>query len=195
VIYSSPKDIKQVGLATTGVARLDRQSQDTPTPGLIARAFSLSVAGAVSCYNAARTAGAGPEVQVNSRKNIMKHHWTLMAVLSLTLCAGCGDTHESLMDDQIGAMEEVATILEGVKDKDSAKAAKPRLEALAKRQQDIEKRVKELGEPTDEKKEQLMKVYAPRLEAVMSRMMKLDIPTDAMSELGDPTANFQFGMP
>ena len=72
--------------------------------------------------------------------------------LVLLVVAGCGGvvgTHEEAVDATLKAMKEVAEILGTVKDKASAEAAKPRLEAVAKRMGEIVEAVEELGEPKD----------------------------------------------
>lgn len=86
----------------------------------------------------------------------MKH----LAVLLLALVAACGDgesdgtgisvgSHDEAADLTVKAMKQFEGILDSVKDKASADAAKPKLEALAKRLDGIEAAVEKLGPPAE----------------------------------------------
>ena len=81
---------------------------------------------------------------------------TRLFPLVLALAAGCGKGVSSFADaaDQgVEAMNEYASILASVKDKGSAEAAKPKLEAVAKRMGEIVEGMKSLeGPPTEDEK-------------------------------------------
>ena len=70
---------------------------------------------------------------------------------AFVLCAsGCGDSHEAVTRDMLGAQKELCAVLEEVKDDASAKAAVPRVKAIADRLQAIQKRSDRLGPPPAE---------------------------------------------
>jgi len=72
----------------------------------------------------------------------------------LAICAGCGGggvgSHDEAADETLKAMERFATILEGIRDKASADAATPKLEALGKDLDGLIEAVGKLGEPGEE---------------------------------------------
>jgi archaellum component FlaC len=65
--------------------------------------------------------------------------------------AGCGggkiDSHDEAFDALMDNIGERTEIIKTVKDKRSAEAAKPKLEALNKRMKDIESQAEKLGDP------------------------------------------------
>ena len=89
----------------------------------------------------------------------MLHIKTIFITVALLMLASCGkdsnektatdtsgkDSKEKIASDAIAGMEEMLAIVETVKDEASAKAAKPKLEALAKKQDGIEARLKALN--------------------------------------------------
>ncbi len=100
-----------------------------------------------------------------------------------------------VLDAQISSMEDFTSALEGITDKKSAEAAKPKLEAIAKRMQEVAAAGKKLGEPTGAEKERLeAKLNAatakldPRMENVMGRLQAdpeaMMIVAGVMAELG-----------
>ena len=93
-----------------------------------------------------------------------------LAAALLTL-AGCGDTHESLMKESLDNMNKVNTVLDGVKDEASAKAAAPKLEALAAKMNDIQQRMNKIGTPTPEQAKALETKYEKEIETVAQKMM------------------------
>ncbi len=101
------------------------------------------------------------------------------SLLFLSTTTSCGgDTHESLGDETVALMKEALTILEGITDKASAEAAKPRLEALGAKGDDLEKRMSALGTPDAATQERMRQRMAKemgetqgRLMTVMSRLM------------------------
>ena len=84
-----------------------------------------------------------------------------LAGLALALVftvSGCGDSPESITKDMIKAMNEMADVLESIKDKDSAEKAKPKLEALSKKMKDLKERADKL-KVDDKKKKELEEKY------------------------------------
>jgi hypothetical protein len=87
----------------------------------------------------------------------MKH----ILVLALAGAVGCGSgdssggggsvgSHDQAVDQVVKTLKEVEGILDTVKDKSSAAAAKPKFEAIAKRLQGITASVVKLGPPSEE---------------------------------------------
>jgi hypothetical protein len=88
-------------------------------------------------------------------------------IAAIALLAGCGgDTHESLTDEAVSIMKEVGAILDGVKDEASADAAAAKIDALSARGEDLEKRMKALGKPTEEQAKGLEKKMGEGLAAM-----------------------------
>ncbi len=86
---------------------------------------------------------------------------TRLFPLVVVLAAGCGKNVSSFADaaDQGAAvMNDYASILESVKDKSSAEAAKPKLEAVAKRMGEIVEAMKGLSPNPDEMNKKSEKV-------------------------------------
>lgn len=129
-------------------------------------------------------------VHLSTKGNAMRK--ATLAGLALALVfgvSGCGDSPDSVMKDTIKLMNEMADVMEGIKDKDSAEKAKPKLEALAKKMKDLEERAKKLklDEMPKEKKEALQKKYEDDLKKAGTRfgaaMMKAMTNPDAAGAL------------
>ena len=117
-----------------------------------------------------------------------------LTILALALCAAMttacgGDTRDSLASEQLKAMNEFATTLEGVKDASSAKAAKPKLEALATRMDDINTRERKLPPATEAETKALMEKHSKEMQATMMKvqgaMMKIMMDPAIQAELKD----------
>jgi hypothetical protein len=115
-----------------------------------------------------------------------------MFVLLSGLC-GCGgkDTHESLTKEGIDLMGEYIDTLDKINDEESAKAAKPKLEALAKKGQDLKKRMEAIGKPSKEEEERLQKKFsgdiaklAPKMFGAMAKLQKYPELKDIKMEMG-----------
>ena len=93
---------------------------------------------------------------------------TVFLSACLALVAACGgDPIEESMD----IMEDMASVLEDIKDESSAKAAKPKLEKLAERMKAVQEEMNEDEMPPEERMEKL-KEYGERMEKVQKRLMK-----------------------
>ncbi len=118
-----------------------------------------------------------------------------LTILALAICAAMmttacgGDTRDSLASEQLKVMNDFATTLEGVKDAGSAKAAKPKLEALATRMDDINARESKLPPATEAETKALMEKRGKDMDATMmkvqSAMMKIMMDPAIQAELKD----------
>lgn len=68
-----------------------------------------------------------------------------VAALFLFIC-GCGDSPQSVLDDHIEYIEDLNEVLAGIQSEEDAKKAKPELEALAARADELINRAKKLKE-------------------------------------------------
>jgi hypothetical protein len=95
-------------------------------------------------------------------------------MLSLMPLAGCGssDSNEQALADTIACMDEMGATLATVKDKASAEAAKPIIEAAAKRLDSIKVRMKELSKPDAAQEKAMNEKYGERMKEAMGKMMK-----------------------
>ncbi len=98
--------------------------------------------------------------------------------LVLALAAGCGESVGSFADAAdrgAAAMNDYASILESVTDKSSAEAAKPKLEAVAKRMSEIVEAMKGLSAPNSDEMNQ-------RSETVRTAMQGVSTQTTAFMD-------------
>jgi hypothetical protein len=105
-------------------------------------------------------------------------------VVSMSGCSG--SKHEGVMKDTISVMDEISVALESVKDKDSAKAAAPKIEAAADKLEALKKKAKDMGDPSKEEQEKLLKEYTPKLMAAAARMAKAGQEA-GVKAAGEPT--------
>jgi hypothetical protein len=93
----------------------------------------------------------------------------------LLIAAGCSrqSAHEKLLKEGLGQLNELAEALEGVNDQPSADAALPKIEGIAKRMEDWQKRMKtatpEVSKSEDEK---LKAKYDPEMKKAQERLGK-----------------------
>lgn len=91
-------------------------------------------------------------------------------VLAMAFCAGCGgDSREDLAGESVDVMKELVTTLDGVKDEASAKSAKPKLEELVKKMNDLNERQEKLGMPTESEMEGIEKKYGKEMEELQQK--------------------------
>ena len=91
----------------------------------------------------------------------------VLAAFVLTSCGG--DTAESVSKDMVANMKEMGTILSGITDEASAKAAVPKIEALRVKMRECGQRAKNVLKPdaaTEQKIEEAMR--SGMQEAMMS---------------------------
>ena len=87
--------------------------------------------------------------------------------------ASAGDNSaklEEVLKDTVGILEKLTTTLSGVKDEETAKAAKPELKATSSKFVEIRKKAASLKPPTKEEKQRLEKEYKGKLEAVQKKL-------------------------
>jgi repressor of nif and glnA expression len=107
----------------------------------------------------------------------------------LALCfAGCKSESEAAISDMADKQKEMVKILKGVTDKDSAVAAKPKLQALGKEMGEIATRMDKKKMDEAEMKK-LGEKYKPQMEqtgkdlmAEMERIAKIPGAQEAISE-------------
>jgi hypothetical protein len=100
----------------------------------------------------------------------------LLPTLPLLLVAACGGglgSHKGVAQAKIDVVDDMLEILEGVNDKASAQKAKPKIEALEKRMDEINAAEAKLGEPTPEEAQELMGTVMKDMMSRMERMMKV----------------------
>jgi len=122
---------------------------------------------------------------------------TLLAMA--IMLGGCGgDTHESLAQEGVSAFNEFASILEGVSDVESAKAAVPKLEAVGQKMADLKKRADALGKPTPEQNKALEEKFTKEMSTAMDKMMaasmKLADKPEVQKILEEPMKKLRGGM-
>ena len=108
-----------------------------------------------------------------------------VAVMALFITACGADTHESVVDEQLTLMEEMADILESVNDEASAKEAEAKMAALATDAEELEARMKKLDPPTQEEDKALETKHGARMKKVMERIMSLSMKAMQFPALRD----------
>jgi len=103
----------------------------------------------------------------------------------LFVCTGCGDSHESLSGEMVDTMNQMTKVLAEVKDKDSAKSAGPKLEALGKEMKDIQKRSEALGKPDEAAQKSLKESFEKPMSEAMDKFMKEMMRIAMNPELAD----------
>ena len=112
-------------------------------------------------------------IKINIKSQMLTLSVSLaLAAFALTSCGG-KDDHESLARQSITLMSETVDVLDGVTDKASAEAAKPKLEAIVVKIEDIKKRMTALGEPDEATQEKLKKVLESEGKKITTMMMTL----------------------
>jgi hypothetical protein len=103
----------------------------------------------------------------------MSRNYPLAAVGVLAvLLAGCKTDHESVTKDVIGKMKEMTSVLKGVTDETSAKAAAPKLRSISEQMRKLQDEIKKLGEPTPEVKKELATKYEGQVRDVSMEFFK-----------------------
>jgi len=95
-----------------------------------------------------------------------------LSILCALLATGCAsDDADSMVRQSIEALDETAQAMAAVKDEPSARAAVPRLQALAQRRKKIEEKTATLKTPPPAEQAELQKKYAVRLTEATTRLM------------------------
>ncbi len=93
----------------------------------------------------------------------------LFPVVLVAACGGVG-SYEEAADATVRAMQDYAAILEGITDKAAAEKAKPKIEALAKRLDEILDEVNGLKEPSQESLEKSGATLREGMNAIAAKM-------------------------
>ena len=93
-----------------------------------------------------------------------------LGVAALLLCPGAGrpdapkpTPHEEFLRDYVKVLSDLADAFEAVKDKDTARAAAPKVVALAERLEALGKKVQKLDDPSKEEQKKLQDKYGKDL--------------------------------
>ena len=122
----------------------------------------------------------------------------IVAVALFVCCSGCGDTHESLAGEGVATMQEMATVMEGVKDGPSAKDAKAKLTSLMEKLNKINERQAKLPTPTEAEGKAMEAKYGKQMEEssrkFQTQMFRVMGNPAIMGELGDLDQQMAKGM-
>jgi hypothetical protein len=99
---------------------------------------------------------------------------SLVGFLAVFLLAGCDSRspHEAIADDMVGKMRQMVDVMKGVKDEDSAKSAKPRVQALAKELDELKAKSDKLGKPSPETEKRLKEKHEKEVEQLTGDLLK-----------------------
>lgn len=114
----------------------------------------------------------------------MKRFATLVVLLltsSLLTACGSSDPHDAAMDDLIEISDEMLTVLQGIEDVESAKAAEEDFKAIGEKMKAFATSASELEPPSDEKEQELKEKYEQRVEAIQE---KFEAEMQRIGELG-----------
>ena len=103
----------------------------------------------------------------------MKLVSVMSLVLSMLFVVGCDTkpTHESITKDMLGQMKEMVEVLKGVKDEASAKAAKPKLEALKKEFDAMKDEADKMPAPSADVEKKMKEKFEPELEKLRNELV------------------------
>ena len=118
---------------------------------------------------------------------------TLLAIttLAMFLCtSGCGgDSHESLAGESMATMKELVATFDGIKDKESAKSAKPRLKSLVEKMNSINDRQAKLDAPSEAQVKAIDDKHGKEMEDLQMKMtghmMRIAFDPKIQAELSD----------
>ncbi len=94
-----------------------------------------------------------------------RHSLLLPALLLFAGCPGGIDTPEEAIHESVSIMEDMADVLEGVKDKKTAEAAKGKLQSLKKRMDEVEKAMSGMKTPEEPDEATIKKLAEPMMKA------------------------------
>lgn len=96
----------------------------------------------------------------------------LLALISLGLIS-CGDSHASLADEALDHMDEAIEVLEKLADGGDVDEAVKSLNSLAEKSSDLEKRMKELGDPDEETAKEIEEKMKDRIDASTEKVQAI----------------------
>ncbi len=117
----------------------------------------------------------------HAMKKIIPLLTSLFVAFALSSCSK--PTYESLTEDMIGQLEELVSVLEGIDDEASAKAAVKDIEKVTEELKSIKEKMKELGEPSKDKDKELKAKYEDRLNEVLKKFVSVTIKLNAKPEV------------
>jgi len=97
----------------------------------------------------------------------------LILAVALVGCGGKIDTPEEGAKAITDVLDDANDILDGVKDKRSAEAAKPKLEALSKRRREIEAQMSKANTKSSQLSKRDMELTAEAQKDLMAQVMRL----------------------
>ncbi|MGH7162944.1 MAG: hypothetical protein ACREID_05625 [Planctomycetota bacterium] len=116
----------------------------------------------------------------------MKYGWVFVTALVVGCGGGIG-SFEDAIEAQIDATEDLNQALGGIKDKRSAEAARPRIEAFGKRMEEIQDRMSKLEPPKDPPDEARMAELQQELtevgKKVAANMERISADPEALEAL------------
>jgi hypothetical protein len=89
------------------------------------------------------------------------------------LGADGADSHEAILKESIAVLNCMADVLEGIKDRGGAKAARPKLEKAVARLVDLKRREGKLEKITPEEDWRLQKAYAADKKKIQERFFQV----------------------
>ncbi len=124
---------------------------------------------------------------------MLKNALMAVTVLGLVLCLpGCKSKQESLADEMVSVMQDIADALKTVKDKESAEAAATQIKELAKRGSEIGKEYKDLEKAmSKEERKKMDETYEPKVEKI-GKQIEAEMKRIA-TEVKDPAALMALG--
>ena len=97
---------------------------------------------------------------------------SVLALMALLVGCGPSDPHEKVMSQSISCMKDLNDVLDGVKTEVDAKAAVPKVKAIAERLKQTAKDAKALPAPSPDKLKEMQKKYEAQAKAEGERMDK-----------------------
>lgn len=122
---------------------------------------------------------------------MMRQLAVTFAVLSIAFFNGCdrAPTHDSVMEDSVTVMEDLAKVMATVKDEASAAAAKPKLKELSDKMKTLKAESDKMAKPSKEKEDELKKKYEDRMTKAMTSLfgesMRIGMDPKLKSVLSD----------
>ena len=111
----------------------------------------------------------------------------------LVVGSGCKDTHAKLADESMPIMRDMVATIETIKDEATAKSAKPKLEAIAKKMKSLEERRNKLPAPTEAEFKAMLEKHGKEMEELqmkmVQRMLAIQFDPKIQAVLGDIDLN------
>jgi hypothetical protein len=121
--------------------------------------------------------------------------WVLILITFIGV-SGCKSKHEAAISDRLSYVKKLTAVLQGVKDEASAKAAVPKIEAIAKDMKALMEDMEKMGEPSKEEMEKLTKKYKSDAEKagldLMKEMARISTDPKLAAVLGGAMKNLKF---